>query len=252
MYCTHSDTPFLSFYYLEFWENWYILGENDPDTPEFKFVYYNGKTRQNTYEGAFVYSRTRELPPESMTKVYQIAQDAGMNTKQFCKIRNQGCFAEEEPGTSNSNNMIPERSATISPAGGGMINLVKNSNSNTNYENYPAWWLYSPQNPFRGIVGSTKVSEILGVEPVEARDMVRQDAPTAPILHPVEDARSSDSVAPVAGTPAVNYKRAWWFEVGDYLENPHRHFQTMERLRIPMDWPENIVAAAQQETKSPN
>ena len=62
----------------EFWENWYVIGENDAGSPEFKFVYYNGKTRQNTYEGAFIYSRTEELSPTSMKKVYQIAQDAGI------------------------------------------------------------------------------------------------------------------------------------------------------------------------------
>jgi hypothetical protein len=47
--CSHGillHVPFLA----EFWENWYIIGENDPGSPdEFKFVAYNGKTRQNTY-----------------------------------------------------------------------------------------------------------------------------------------------------------------------------------------------------------
>jgi len=81
---------------LKFWENWYIIGENDPGTPEFKFVYYNGKTRQNTYDGAFVYSRTKELGPDAMNKVHQIASDAGMNPDQFCRIRN-GCFQDEKP-----------------------------------------------------------------------------------------------------------------------------------------------------------
>jgi len=78
---------------LKFWENWYVIGENDPGKPEFKFIYYNGKTRQNTYDGAFVYSRTKELDAEAMTKVYKIAADAGMNPDQFCKIRN-GCFED--------------------------------------------------------------------------------------------------------------------------------------------------------------
>ena len=71
-----------------------MIGENDPDMPEFKFIYYNGKTRQNTYEGAFVYSRARTLEPESMAKVYSIAKEAGMNPDQFCRIRN-GCFANQ-------------------------------------------------------------------------------------------------------------------------------------------------------------
>jgi hypothetical protein len=33
---------------LQLFEDEYIIGENDPVTPEFKVVYYNGKTRQNT------------------------------------------------------------------------------------------------------------------------------------------------------------------------------------------------------------
>lgn len=87
---------------LKFWENWYVIGENDPGTPEFKFVYYNGKTRQNTYDGAFVYSRSKELGPDAMKKVHQIAFDADMNPDQFCKIRN-GCFKDEEPLGTKSN-----------------------------------------------------------------------------------------------------------------------------------------------------
>ena len=31
---------------LTFWENWYVLGENKPNEPQFKFVYYTGKTLQ--------------------------------------------------------------------------------------------------------------------------------------------------------------------------------------------------------------
>ena len=33
---------------LTFWENWYVLGENQPNEPQFKFVYYTGKTLQVT------------------------------------------------------------------------------------------------------------------------------------------------------------------------------------------------------------
>ena len=176
---------------LEFWENWYIIGENDKDDSEFKFIYYNGKTRQNTYEGAFVYSRTKELSPESMKKVYQIAKDAGMNPDQFCRIRN-GCFADQTTTTQ------------------------------------PETGLGSPSNPFRAILASTRVSQLLGVEPVAARDTIRRDAPTAKELTPEQQ-------------PAL--KRSWWYEVGDYLENPHRHFQAMDNLRLAMDWPEDVVAS---------
>ncbi len=177
---------------VEFWENWYVLGENDPDMPEFKFIYYNGKTRQNTYEGAFVYSRSRTLEPESMKKVYAIAKEAGMNPDQFCRIRN-GCFEKE-----GANAMaVPD---SPSPA--------------------------MPNNAaFRGIMASTKVSELLGVESVSARDDLG-GRPTSQLLLPVQSSNSN---------------RPWWYEVGDYLENPHRHFETMNSLRQPMEWPQDVV-----------
>jgi hypothetical protein len=172
---------------LKFWENWYIIGENDPGQPEFKFVYYNGKTRQNTYEGAFVYSRSRTLEPQSMKKVFTIAKEAGMNLDQFCRIRN-GCFDQEAP-------------------------IVKEPEAAPGSSSYP----------FRGIMASTRVSELLGVEPVSARDDMRK-SPTSQDLQPVQK--------------SVN--RPWWYEVGDYLENPHRHFEAMDRLRQPMQWPDEL------------
>lgn len=173
---------------LKFWENWYVIGENDPGQPEFKFVYYNGKTRQNTYDGAFVYSRKRELDTESMQKVYKIASDAGMNPDQFCKIRN-GCFGDDT--------VVQE----------------------------PTTGLGSPSNPFRGILASTKVSQLLGVEPVAAEG----------VLKPAKSHAALEA-ADAASAP----KRAWWYEVGDYLENPHRHFQAMDSTRIAMDWADFI------------
>ena len=173
----------------EFWENWYVIGENAPGDPDFKFVYYNGKTRQNTYNGAFVYSRTKELSPESMQKVYKIAKDAGMNPDQFCRIRN-GCFSDET--------IVSE----------------------------PQSGLGSPTNPFRGILASTRISQLLGVESVAARDVVRRGTPTAKELQP-------------EAINAPTSKRAWWYNIGDYLENPHRHFEAMDELRVTMEWPED-------------
>jgi len=166
-----SSLSHRSFFHLksEFWENWYVIGENDPGTPEFKFIYYNGKTRQNTYDGAFVYSRSKELGPDAMKKVHLIASNADMNPDQFCKIRN-GCFKEEES-------------------------------------------LGTKTNPFRGIIASTKVSQLLGVEPVAA-----------------ETATKAEYLAPEP------VKRHWWQEIGDYLEDPHQHFQAMDSLRETMDW----------------
>lgn len=148
---------------------------------EFKFVYYNGKTRQNTYDGAFIYSRTKELSPEAMRKVYQIAKKAGMNPNQFCRIRN-GCFSDESLGDPNAG---------------------ANSNS------------------FRGILASTKISELLGVEPVAARDSIKRTAQTAKVLLP----------------PPEPTARHWWYEIGDYLERPHRHFEAMDSLRTGVQWP---------------
>jgi hypothetical protein len=166
------------------------MGENEPGAEEFKFVFYNGKTRQNNYEGAFIYSRTQELSPESLQKVRQIAEGAGMNPDQFCKIKNKGCFPEAEPSL-NVKQAIPDTF------------------------------------PFRGILASTKVSEFLGVESVAARDMIRANTPTAKILKPI--------LPELPQQP----ERAWWYEVGDYMENPHRHFALMDSLRQPMEWPEN-------------
>ena len=57
----------------------YVIGENKPSETPFKFIYYTGKTLQNTYSGAFVYARTPELPDDIMTSVYNIARDAGMD-----------------------------------------------------------------------------------------------------------------------------------------------------------------------------
>lgn len=166
---------------LKFWENYYIIGQNDPGEQEFLFVFYNGKTIQNTYEGAFVYSRTKELDMNSMKKVYKIASDAGMNPDQFCKIRN-GCFKDEAVNTASSN-------------------------------------------PFRGILASTKISEILGVEPVAAEGVLRS---------------TQTATDKLRNTGATEPKRKWYYEVGDYLENPHRHFEAMDSLRDPMIWPDEV------------
>mmetsp|Transcript_224 Transcript_224/g.418 ORF Transcript_224/g.418 Transcript_224/m.418 type:complete len:548 (+) Transcript_224:200-1843(+) len=177
---------------LKFWENWYVIGDNDPGMPEFKFIYYNGKTRQNTYDGAFVYSRSKTLEPESMAKVYAIAKEAGMNPEQFCRIRN-GCFDQqkEEPLFGTDKMAAPS------------------------------------SEPLRGLIASTKVSELLGVEAVSARDANVLGLATSKQLQP--EIKTPDSST-----------RPWWYEVADYLENPHRHFEVMDSLRKPMDWPESV------------
>ena len=151
-------------------------------------MYYNGKTRQNTYEGAFVYSRTKELGPEAMKKVYKIAEDAGMNPDNFCKIRN-GCFRDED--------LTPKKNGQ--------------------------------DDPFRSIIASTKISELLGVEPVAAENtLLRRDE-----LRAMSVSTPKQNIMPSSD-------RAWWYEVGDYLENPHRHFDLMDSLRVTMDWPDYV------------
>ena len=189
----------------EFWENWYIIGQNDPYQDEFKFIYYNGKTRQNTYDGAFVYSRTRTLSPSSMEKVYRIAKDAGMNPDQFCKIQN-GCFE----GADDASFQQREQPAFVEREG-----------------------LGSPSNPFRGILASTKVSQILGVESVAAESIIPSTIANEYLQQPPS---RSLSVAKNGNS----YNRPWWKEVGDYLEDPRRHFRLMDSLRTDMDWPEYI------------
>jgi VDE lipocalin domain len=202
-----SKTHPIHFFPTEFWENWYVIGENDPDQPEFKFIYYNGKTRQNTYEGAFVYSRSRTLEPESMAKVYAIAKEAGMNPDQFCRIRN-GCF-------SNGASAAPE--PLFAPS-----NNINNNKGPSNGNN---------EEVFRGIIASTKVSELLGVEAVSAREEGVSKLSTSVDLQPLQQRQAT------AGS------RPWWYEVGDYFERPHRHFEVMQSLRKDMDWPESVRAS---------
>lgn len=199
----------------EFWENWYIIGENDPGMQEFKFVYYNGKTRQNTYQGAFVYSRSKSLNADALRKVYQIATDAGMNPNQFCKIQN-GCFQDDEDVY------------TTTKRGTRMIDF-----------------LGSPSNPFRGILASTKVSQLLGVEPVAAEGVMKSNPPLEYNMNTlgrqIED-RTEGNLEKRYNMPQqiMSTAQVWYTELGDYLENPHRHFDIMDSLRVPMKWPDDV------------
>jgi len=114
-----------------------------------------------------------------------------MNPDQFCKIRN-GCFDKEDASG------LPETG------------------------------LGSPSNPFRGIIASTKISQLLGVEPVAAEN----------VLSSTQTATAKAKLG--LGDVEMNTKRAWWYEVGDYLEDPHRHFRAIDSLRTVMDWPEEV------------
>merc|ERR1712228_544131 len=85
-----------------------------------------------------------------MKKVYNIASNAGMNPNQFCKIRN-GCFA---------NDVVHDPYASSSLTASSSSSDTSTNNNNNNG---------APTNPFlRKIMASTRISELLGVEPVFA------------------------------------------------------------------------------------
>jgi len=50
---------------------------------------------------------------------------------------------------------------------------------------------------------------------------------------------SKDYLQPISDKATA---RPWYKEVGDYLEDPRRHFRLMDSLRTDMDWPEYIKA----------
>ena len=84
-----------------------------------------------------------------------------------------------------------------------------------------------PQRGFlEGLVASTKVSELLGVEPVFGEGMQA----LARVEHGIE--REEEIVEAKA--------RKWYHEVGDYLEDPRRHFKLMDELRTNMPWPDDV------------
>lgn len=136
-----------------------------------------------------------------MEKVYQIAKEAGMNPDQFCKIQNNCFETDASSGTTISSPAYVEREG-----------------------------LGSPTNPFRGILASTRVSEILGVESVAAESIIPQTIADDNLL----------KSQPTLSSSSDSNNRPWWKEVGDYLEDPRRHFRLMDSLRTEMDWPEYI------------
>jgi hypothetical protein len=186
---------------------------------EFKFVFCNGKTRRNTYEDAFIYSRTKELCPKAMANVYQIANEAGMQPKNFCKIRN-GCFVDDVD--------LP-------------ILIVTNPNSNgkglnKNQSPSPS----TTPGALHGILASTKISQLSGVDSVVATNV-------EPImLKRVRAAEELDLRARFRDemSNSKSMKLQWSFEVSDFLEKPHLHFELTASMRQTVDWPEEIVNGA--------
>jgi hypothetical protein len=98
---------------LTFWENWYILDDQSErrspisgigiqsayaeshTIPEMQLVFYTGHTLQGSYKGAFLYSRSVHMTPESIEAGRSIIRRAGLDPNKFCLIRNQ-CFLRNE------------------------------------------------------------------------------------------------------------------------------------------------------------
>jgi len=157
---------------LTFWENWYVLGENKPTESPFKFVYYTGKTLQNTYSGAFVYARTPEVPEESMESIYRLARDAGMDPTKFCRIRN-ACFLESK-NEAEASAAIEEMALSVAAS------------------------------------GSPSVGEDIR--------------------------RFTTSI----DAPLQLKARALWYDVLDYIEDPHDAAKWMFNQQVKMEWPSEI------------
>ena len=97
---------------LTFWENWYVIGKEKGTEPQFRFVYYTGKTLQNRYEGAFVYARKPELPREAMPSIYKLAREAGLDPTRSCCIDNK-CFTAPTDGVAQPPPFTPVASADV-------------------------------------------------------------------------------------------------------------------------------------------
>jgi hypothetical protein len=78
---------------LTFNEEWYVLEAN----ADFAFVAYKGKTMQDVYEGAFVYTRSPEIPDKLKPKVKQAVEKHGYKWDKFCVIDNACPAAEDKP-----------------------------------------------------------------------------------------------------------------------------------------------------------
>jgi len=84
--------------------------------------------------------------------------------------------------------------------------------------------------PLRGLLASTKVSELLGVKPVFGEGY---------LMRVEEELEREEKIV-------VKSARAWYHKVGDYLENPHRHFKLIDELRETMDWPDEVKNVARE------
>mmetsp|Transcript_23330 Transcript_23330/g.53366 ORF Transcript_23330/g.53366 Transcript_23330/m.53366 type:complete len:190 (+) Transcript_23330:207-776(+) len=69
---------------LSFDEEWYVLA-GDAD---YKLVAYKGKNLQDTYVGAFIYTRTPSMPAEVEAKARKAAEANGYVWSKFCVVDN--------------------------------------------------------------------------------------------------------------------------------------------------------------------
>jgi hypothetical protein len=159
-----------------------VIGENSPTEPPFKFIYYAGKTLQNTYSGAFVYAREPEIPPAAMASVRRVAKQAGLDPDKFCRIRN-ACFAHDE----------------------------------------------SPQSSPAALL----------VAPALAEDrQITAGGALAAMVDVADPRRFTTSV----DAPLALRMRAFWYDVLDYVEDPHDHARWMFDQQQQMAWPQPATA----------
>mmetsp|Transcript_19121 Transcript_19121/g.56781 ORF Transcript_19121/g.56781 Transcript_19121/m.56781 type:complete len:376 (+) Transcript_19121:124-1251(+) len=77
-------------YGLTFREQWYVVGQGDARSP-FVLVAYKGDTQQGPYEGAFLYTRTKDAYDADAglrARADAAAKAAGLDPAQFCAIDN--------------------------------------------------------------------------------------------------------------------------------------------------------------------
>lgn len=161
-----------------------MIGENSPTEPPFKFIYYTGKTLQNTYSGAFVYAREPEIPAAAMASVRRVAKQAGLDPDKFCRIRN-ACFANDDGGSPQS-----------SPA-------------------------------------------TLLVAPALAEDhRITAGGALSAIVDVADPRRFATSV----DAPLALRARALWYDVLDYVDDPHDHARWMFDQQQQMVWPQPATA----------
>merc|ERR1719253_367624 len=112
---------------LSFEEEWYILAGDD----DYKLVAYKGKNLQDVYEGAFIYTRTKDLPKSIEGKARKAAEDAGYTWSKFCTVDNScpELPARKEESVTLSMDDIPDLIEWFAPG-----TVAKDKNFNGQYK----------------------------------------------------------------------------------------------------------------------